>query len=159
MPKKLTTTYRSPLELRRKQQLAKRESDKTRASRWGVVLAKTKFTELANGFLDHYAKIKVDGESLNSSDAMFIIHLMRFKWDQHPPHPGYDYIAHLMGLTVPAVRKIAKKLERMNLVERVPKYKESLDGKKGRQEGNYFRLDGLFRALEELILLEQPGLQ
>jgi len=125
-----------------------------------VLLADTRFTELANGFLDYYSELRSkDGRRLNSSDAMFLVHLLRFKWDQYDPHPSYLTVATAMGIQVPAVRKIAKKLESMELIKRIPRREKGRDGKDGQWLGNAFALNGLRDALEAAILKEQPGLQ
>ena len=144
--------YRPRHELRKK--AAKAESSTSMASRWGDFLADTKYTQIANGFLDYYSVLNGGSEEqLNSSDAMLIIHLMRFKWDQHNPHPPFTVLAQLMGIGIPAVRKIVRKLKRLNYLKVFPRY--ASDGSGG-SVSNEYDLSGLFAALESAIKTEQP---
>lgn len=150
--------YRARHELAKRRAVVKKDADRTRRGRWGPLLAETRFTELANGFLDYYADISRNGMTLNSSDAMLLVHIWRFKWDQYDPYPSYMTLANVMGLQVSAIRKIVRKLEKMELIKRTPRREQGADGKDGQWLGNFFSLDGLVKALEERILLEQPDL-
>lgn len=156
MTNKKPVRYRPPHELAKNR--VKRESVKSLDARWTPLLAHTKHTQIVNGFLDYYAKLRVDNLSLNSSDAMLIIHLMRFKWDQNAPYPAYSLLAGLLGVQVPAVRKILQKLERMGYVTRIPRREQTADGEDGQWLGNFFDLGGLFAALEVKLREAQPKL-
>ena len=141
--------------------MAEEESNKTLGDRWTPLLAKTNHTVLVNGFLDYYSTIRVtpEGEEealrLRAPDAMLIIHLMRYKWDQKAPHPSYAWLADNMGVTIPAIRKILRKLEKMKLVIRDER-REATEKGNGALLGQYFKMDGLFQALEAKIGEAQP---
>lgn len=141
--------------------MAEEESNKTLGDRWTPLIAKTNHTVLVNGFLDYYSTIRFtpEGEEealrLRAPDAMLIIHLMRYKWDQKAPHPSYAWLADNMGVTIPAIRKILRKLEKMKLVIRDER-REATEKGNGALLGQYFKMDGLFQALEAKIGEAQP---
>src|SRR5216684_3121654 len=48
-------------------------------------------------FFEHYAQLKPF--CLTTGEAMFVLHLMQFKWDSEAPFPGYKRIAAQMGVS------------------------------------------------------------
>src|ERR1700722_5875538 len=47
-------------------------------------------------FLEHYARLKKYG-GLTHAEAMFILHVMSFKWGERAPFPSYATLAKRMG--------------------------------------------------------------
>ena len=72
---------------------------------------------------------------------MFIIHLMKHKWDKAAPYPGFKALAKRMGMSPEAARLIARKLESKGYL-----YRQMQVG-----QTNKFHLDNLFAALEKLL--------
>jgi Helix-turn-helix domain len=56
--------------------------------------------------------------SLTPGEAMFVLHLMQFKWDDAAPFPGYKRIAAQMGISHKMARTHAKSLETKKLLRR-----------------------------------------
>lgn len=83
----------------------KKTSDWRVERRWTPLLAQ-KFCPVASPFLEYYHRFK-----LNSTEAMLIIHLMEFKWDEKAPFPTVGTLATRMGITRRAVRNALKSLE------------------------------------------------
>ena len=118
----------------------------------------TKHTQIANGFLDYYSQLESNGKRLASSDVLMVIQLMRFKWDKTNPYPSHANLAARMGVGVPAVRKILKKLEDMNFLKRIPRRETTVDDLPGQWLGNEYDLQPLFDALVAKIKQAQPSL-
>ncbi len=83
-------------------------------------------------FLSHYTEL-----SLSSSEAMFILQLMTFKWDASAPYPTYATIARRMGVSEKMARRYARSLELKGLLRR----------KFQRRAANRFDLSPLFEAV------------
>lgn len=105
---------------------------------WGRELGK-KWTPVSDYFLENFHRL-ADGE-LSPSDAMFIIMLMRFKWDERRPFPALTTVAKSMNRTVRYVRKTCARLEGLGLLKR------ELSKTGGRSR---YDLQPLFAALEDL---------
>ena len=105
---------------------------------WGRELGK-KWTPVSDYFLENFHRL-ADGE-LSPSDAMFIIMLMRFKWDGRRPFPALTTVAKSMNRTVRYVRKTCARLEGLGLLKR------ELSKTGGRSR---YDLQPLFAALEDL---------
>lgn len=88
-------------------------------------------------FLFHYASLKP--HSLTAGEAMFVLHLMSFKWGAEHPFPGYARLAKRMGVTDKMVRRYAKSLVDKQYLIRRPR-----EGK-----SNSFDLTPLFDALRK----------
>lgn len=111
-------------------------------SRWTPQLAK-RFCPVSSFFLSNYHRLKPHeaARGLNSTEALLIIHLMDYKWDDRAPFPTLTTISKRMGLTVRAVRSAVKNLEDLGYLKR----------ERSRSGGpNRYHLQGLFKALEEL---------
>lgn len=105
------------------------------ADRWTPRLADAGWTPISDVFLANYHRLKI-----SHSEAMVIIHLMSFKWDQSAPFPSVGTIARRMGISPPAVRSHFRSLGKKGLLTRE---------KTG--STNRFHLNALFQALEVLL--------
>lgn len=112
------------------------------ARRWTPKLAES-FTPVSDFFLENYHRLSPPVTSL---EAMFIIHLVRHKWDEKPPYPSFRTIAKRMGVTDTSVRNHARSLERG---------KKYLRREKVVGQPNRFDLQPLFKALEKLIAADE----
>lgn len=117
---------------------------RTVSVRWTPRLAELGWTPIADFFLDNYHRLE---PRLKYSEAMFIIHLMRHKWDGEAPFPSIGTVAQKMGISVQAARALARSLERKRLLVR-----EGVIG-----GTNKFHLGKLFRALEHLSQKDEKG--
>jgi hypothetical protein len=66
-------------------------------------------------FLETYSKLR---PAITSGEALFIVHLMTFKWGDEAPFPGYSTIAQRMGVTDKAARRHALSLEKKKYLKR-----------------------------------------
>src|SRR5262249_31395242 len=96
---------------------------------------------VVRGFLRNYSTLKP--YPLTSSEALFVIHLMDFKWGEDAPFPSYKVLAKRMGVSEKQVRRQAQSLE-------VKKYlvREICGSVKNT---NRFDLRQLFAALEARV--------
>lgn len=113
----------------------KTKVDRSVKSRWTPKLAK-RFCPVASVFLERYSEL-----GLNSSDAMLVVHLFDYKWDERNPYPSVDALSKRMDLKPRTIRAQLKKLEDLNLVKRVRHT--------GRR--NQYDLTGLFENLERFL--------
>ncbi|ODU00382.1 MAG: hypothetical protein ABS79_03450 [Planctomycetes bacterium SCN 63-9] len=81
---------------------------------------------------------------MSNGEAMLVIHLMRHKWDDAPPFPGFKTLAGRMGVTATSVRNLARSLELKGYLKRHKRVGTT----------NHFELSPLFRALERLQAYE-----
>jgi hypothetical protein len=58
------------------------------AARWTPHLASGGFTPIVDFFLDHYREL-----GITNLEAMFLVHLIRFKWTSQMPFPGFKRLA------------------------------------------------------------------
>lgn len=107
----------------------------TTAKRWSPFLAKGGHTPVVNDFLDHYHALN---PPITSGEAMFVIHLMYFKWSDEPPFPGYKTIAKKMGVSDKTARRHAQELEGKKYLHREVR----------ENQPNRFHLNKLIEALE-----------
>jgi hypothetical protein len=107
------------------------------AARWTPALTNGGWTPVSDYFLDSYRKLN---PTISSNEALLIIHLMRHKWDEAPPFPGFKTIAKRMGLTATSVRNHARSLEKKGYLLREKRVGTT----------NLFDLTPLFQALEHL---------
>ena len=78
------------------------------STRWTPDLVAGGWTPVADYFRDSYAKLT---PPMSTSEAMLVIHLMRHKWDEAPPFPGFNTLSKRMGVTATSVRNHARSLE------------------------------------------------
>lgn len=120
---------------------------------WTPALAKGKGADrghvaVVRTFLRHYSSLKP--YPLTVGEAMFVVHLMDYKWGAEAPWPSYKTLATAMGVSEKMARRHAKSLEDKRLLKR--KFRKA--------QTNLFDLRPLFRALEVKIFgqIESPGL-
>lgn len=89
-------------------------------------------------FLEHYASLS---PPITTPEAMLIIHLMSFKWDEEMPWPAFKTLAKRMGISATAVRNHARSLDTG---------KKYLVRHKRVGKPNLFDLKPLFDALEKV---------
>jgi hypothetical protein len=106
------------------------------ATRWNhSELFESGFIAVPTAFLRHYAHLKPN--RLTLGEAMFVLHLMEFKWGADDPFPGYATLAERMGVSVKMVRRHAQNLQTKKYLRR--------EIRSGRT--NRFDLSPLFDAL------------
>jgi hypothetical protein len=111
------------------------------SSRWTPALTKGGWTPVSDFFLESYTKLE---PPITNSEALLIIHLMRYKWDTTPPFPGFKTLANRMGISTTAVRNHARSLEKKGYL-----FREKRVG-----TTNLFDLTPLFLSLEKLQAYE-----
>ena len=90
-------------------------------------------------FLRLYAELKP--QSLTSGEALFVLHLMAYKWGEDAPFPSYKTLAKRMGVSTKMVRRHAQSLETKGYLERIYR----------RGETNRFDLNRLFDKLNKTL--------
>lgn len=110
--------------------------ERTPQARWKhESLFEAGFVPVPQRFLQLYSLLKP--HPLTTSEAVFVLQVMTYKWTADAPFPSYAKLATRMGVTDKAVRRIAQAIERKGLMRRIP-----------RQGGtNKFDLNPLFDAL------------
>lgn len=107
-------------------------------TRWSPVLKKDGHVQISVFFLDNYHRLQPYG--LTHGEAMFVVHLMQFKWGKDAPFPAYGTIAQKMGVTVKTARRLAASLQQKHYF-----WREFRTG-----ATNRFHLDKLIGALVAL---------
>jgi DNA-binding MarR family transcriptional regulator len=107
------------------------------SARWTPALTQNGWTPVSDYFLDNYTRLT---PALTNSEALLVIHLMRHKWDNAPPFPGFKTLARRMGITDTSARNHARSLERKGYLKREKRVGTT----------NLFDLTPLFQALEKL---------
>src|SRR5437764_5158059 len=105
------------------------------ALRWTPEIAEVGWTPISNLFLNNYHQLDI-----RPVEALFIIHLMSFKWDKRSPFPRIKTLAEQMGVTPSAVRSYARSLEQKGLLKRKARVGSA----------NIFVLEPLFDVLNTL---------
>ena len=90
-------------------------------------------------FLRHYARLKP--YSLTSGEALFVLHLMEFKWDSDAPFPAYKTLAARMGVSDKMARRHARSLEIKGYLKRIMRVGQT----------NRFDLTPLFAAVLKAV--------
>lgn len=109
---------------------------RTPADRWTKALVKNGWTPVSDEFLRLYGDLY---PSISNGEAMFIIQLLSFKWDEKMPRPGFKTIAKRMGISDTQARTYARNLEKNAYLGRVSRVGQT----------NRFDLTPLFKALEK----------
>jgi hypothetical protein len=111
-------------------------------ARWGkqdTTLFREGWLSVPNKFLRSYTALN---PPLSSGEALFVLQLMTFKWDDAAPFPSYGRIAKTMGVTDKMARRYAQSLQKKGyLVRQFQK-----------RAPNKFDLTRLFDALAEVRL-------
>lgn len=114
------------------------------STRWGGYeeLAES-WVPISHFFLQNYHRLKPNpgASGLSSTEAMLIVHLMSYKWDQDDPYPSVGELAKRLGVSRRQARHTIKTLEDLKLLRR-----------KNRPNGgtNAYDLSQLFDRLMEL---------
>ncbi len=92
--------------------------DRSLAARWkhNDVFDKG-FVSIPERFLQLYSLLKPN--PLTTSEALFVLQVMAFKWSAKAPFPSYARIASRMGVTDKAVRRMAQSLETKGYLKRI----------------------------------------
>ncbi len=112
--------------------------------RWTSALAKAGWTPISDFFLDNFHRLD---PTITHGEAMLVVLLMRHKWDDAPPFPGFKSLSKRMGISITAGRQLARRLETKGYLIR----------EKQKGETNRFHLQPLFRALETLLKKDETG--
>lgn len=86
-------------------------------------------------FLRGYAHLRP--QPLSGGEALFVLHLMTFKWEDAVPYPSYRTLAENMGVSEKMVRRYAQSLQKKGYLRRQFRARAS----------NAFDLTDLFNAL------------
>ena len=105
------------------------------ADRWTPALSRAGHVPIVRTFLRSYSSLT---PPLTVGEAMFVIHLMDYKWDAGKPFPGYGTIARYMGISAKMARRHAQNLEKKKYLVRELRVAQT----------NKFDLTPLFLALE-----------
>jgi len=125
--------------------LAPAESREARdlATRWGggghlrQSIKEDGFLGVPTVYLKNISSLSEYG--ITPTEALFILHIMSFKWGKDMPYPSYQRLADRMGQSVVYARKLAKSIESKGLMKRIVK--------KGTT--NKFDLSPMFKMLDE----------
>ncbi len=104
--------------------------------RWSKELTTDGWVPISHFFLENYHRLKP--YDLTHNEAMFVVHLFRYKWDENAPYPGYKTIAKHMGISDKSARRYAQSLEQKGYLHR--------EMRKG--ETNKFHLKNMLDALK-----------
>jgi hypothetical protein len=111
---------------------------KSVSKRWTPALVKDGWTPVSDFFLQNYHRLR---PPLTTSEAMLVIQLLLFKWDERHPYPAFKTLAKHMGMSPTAVRNHARSLETgKRYLRRIMRTAKP----------NKFDLAPLFAALEKL---------
>lgn len=86
------------------------------SKRWAPELKKFGHVQVSTFFLKNYHRLKP--YSLTHGEAMFVIHLMIFKWGADAPYPAYKTIAQQMGSSTKTARRLAASLQQKKYLHR-----------------------------------------
>ncbi|MBX3740790.1 MAG: hypothetical protein KF712_07365 [Akkermansiaceae bacterium] len=90
--------------------------DRNFENRWHPAIKKEGFTQVSNFFLENYHRLKP--YPLTHGEAMFVIHLMQYKWSDAAPFPAYKTIAVRMVVSHKTARRLAASLEAKKYLHR-----------------------------------------
>lgn len=104
------------------------------------------FVAVPTLFFRHYAHLQP--HRLTLGEALFVLHLMEFKWNADAPFPGYSTLAKRMGVSDKMVRRYAQSLEAKKYLRRQLRTGQT----------NRFDLSPLFDALLRAARAEQDAI-
>ena len=119
-----------------------RRADYGMENRWTPKLAQGGFTPVPQVLLKHYTDLNI-----TSMEAMLVVHLLSYKWDEQLPFPSMTTLAGRMGCSPRYVRKLCESLESVGYLKR--------NGRIGMS--NQFDLSGLFARLEPFLDSARSG--
>jgi hypothetical protein len=106
--------------------------------RWAAPLKEDGFVPVSTFFLENYHRLKPF--DLTYGEAMFLIHLMQYKWDENAPFPAYKTISERMHVSTKSAQRWAASLEQKRYLKREMRIGAT----------NRFHLKGLMDALVAL---------
>ncbi len=125
-------------------ELTLQTGERSFAKRWKhAALFGKGFVAIPTLFLHFYAHLKP--HRLTTGEALFVLHLMEFKWDTSAPFPGYATIAQRMGISSKMARRHAQSLEAKGYLRREIRVGQT----------NRFDLSPLFDALLKGVQAEE----
>jgi hypothetical protein len=97
---------------------AQNRQNRSAVERWGQNkdLFNEGFMVVPNRFFHRYASLRP--QRLTTGEALFVLHLMTFKWEAAAPFPSYRTIANRMGVTDKMVRRYAQRLQQKGFLVR-----------------------------------------
>ena len=97
---------------------ADKSPSRTFVQRWGGhdELFDRGFVVVPSTFFRNYSRLKP--HPLSGGEALFVLHLMEFKWDAAQPFPGYKTLGQRMGVSDKMVRRYAQGLEAKGFLRR-----------------------------------------
>lgn len=116
----------------------KTAKDRSFGKRWEPKLEDAGFVQVSSFFLEHYHRLKP--YPITYGEAMFVIHLMQFKWDAAKPYPAYKTLSSRMHVSDKTARRLATSLEQKGYLNREVRVAQT----------NRFDLTGLMNALVKL---------
>jgi hypothetical protein len=78
-------------------------------ARWHPALQKDGFAQVSVFFLKNYHRLKP--YDLTYGEAMFVVHLMQYKWTSDAPFPSYKTISTQMNVSIKSARRFAQQLQ------------------------------------------------
>ena len=120
------------------------KKSRTYSDRWKhPELFESGYLVVPSTFLRYYSQLKPD--SLTHGEALFVLHLMEFKWDRTAPFPSYGTLARRMGVSTKMARRYAQALEQKGCLHRLTRTGNT----------NQFDLTPLFNKLREAVPAKQ----
>jgi hypothetical protein len=92
--------------------------------------------------LTHMTAIGDGNDGISTTEIIFIMQVMSFKWGEEPPFPSYRRIARRMGISERYSRRVARNLEEKGLLRREQRNDKT----------NKFHLDPLFKEISRIGL-------
>ncbi len=80
------------------------------SKKWDPTLEKEGFTMISSFFLKNYYRLKP--YDLTYGEAMFVIHIMQYKWTEESPYPAFKTIAERMHVSTKSARRFAQSLDK-----------------------------------------------
>lgn len=91
---------------------------RTYADRWKYPdLLRFEYLVVPSVFLRNYSRLRP--HRLTHAEAIFVLHLMEFKWDRSAPFPSYNTLAGRMGTSTKTARRLAQSLAEKGFLRRV----------------------------------------
>jgi hypothetical protein len=84
-------------------------------NRWTPELVENGFTPVSIFFLDHYHSLS---PPITHAEAVLVIHIIRYKWSDDAPYPGYKTVATQMGISPQMARHHARSLSEKGYLHR-----------------------------------------
>ncbi|MEQ9322411.1 MAG: helix-turn-helix domain-containing protein [Polyangiaceae bacterium] len=114
------------------------------ATRWTKKIAAAGWTPIASVFLTNIGRLRPHpgARGLTPTEALTLIQIISFKWDDGLPFPAITTMADRMGRSPRQVRAAIKSLEDSGYLKRIP---SAFGG------ANKYDLTGLYVALEALM--------